>query len=147
MAEGLLRQLSQWSGLPLEVRSAGINALVGEPATPQAVKVLAEMDINISDHSAQQVNRDLLSWADLVLTMTREQMLWILSGWPEMEGKVFTLAEFVGKNGDVEDPYGASSIAYRYVRDKIVSLLLDLVDILKKEPSFSGDRKNDPHNS
>ncbi len=133
MAEGLLRQLAKWRNLPIEVRSAGTHALVGEPATKEAVATLSEMGITIADHRAQQVTKELLTWADLVLTMESEHRLWILNAWSDVEDKVFTLSEFVGRRGAIEDPYGGGKEAYRLVKDLLIDLILDLVDRLKED--------------
>lgn len=50
----------------IEARSAGIEAH-GQNAT--AIKVMAEVDIDISSQQSISVNSEMLEWADLVVTL------------------------------------------------------------------------------
>jgi len=63
MAEGWARYLGD-SGI--EVRSAGIEAH-GQNA--QAIKVMAEAGIDISQQESIRVNGEMLEWADLLVTL------------------------------------------------------------------------------
>ncbi len=68
MAEALLR-----NGLgpdsEITVSSAGIGALVGFPAAEHAVELMQESGLDISDHRARQLVRDLIAAADVILVM------------------------------------------------------------------------------
>lgn len=132
MAEYLLRALARQRGLALEVRSAGIYAATGAPATEHTVAVLREVGIDASAHRSQPISWELLDWADLVLTMTRDQKEHLLLMDPDLNGRVFTLAEFVGAEGDVPDPYGDTREAYRKVRERLQELLERLVARLQE---------------
>ena len=138
MAEYLLRHFADRKGVPLEARSAGIAAATGEPVTPETLAVLKERGIDASAHRSQFISWELLDWADVVLTMTVGQKEHLLSLAPELQGKVFTLPEFVGANGEVPDPYGTMRAAYRKVRDQLAELVAKLVKKLQasQEPSF-----------
>lgn len=63
MAEGWARFLS---GDDIEIRSAGIEAH-GQNA--QAIKVMAEVGIDISLQESIRVNGEMLEWADLLVTL------------------------------------------------------------------------------
>lgn len=63
MAEGWARALA---GDEIEVRSAGIEAH-GQNA--MAIKVMAEVGIDISDQASIRVNGEMLEWADLLVTL------------------------------------------------------------------------------
>jgi protein-tyrosine-phosphatase len=56
---------------------------------------------------------------------------------PELQGKVFTLTEFVGANGEVPDPYGTMRAAYRKVRDQLAELVAKLVKKLQASEEIS----------
>ncbi|MCL5974327.1 MAG: arsenate reductase ArsC [Gammaproteobacteria bacterium] len=63
MAEGWARFLT---GDDIEIRSAGIEAH-GQNA--QAIKVMAEVGIDISQQESIRVNGEMLEWADLLVTL------------------------------------------------------------------------------
>jgi protein-tyrosine phosphatase len=107
MAEGLLAR-----ALPgYEVRSAGIGALIGRPADPFAVQLMAERDIDISGHRAQQISSQLVGWADLILVMDQEQKKYVETQYIATRGKVFRIGEAVKE--EVPDPYRETIGAFR----------------------------------
>lgn len=130
MAKFLLQDVAQRNGLDVETQSAGTAASYGEPATEEAIAVLQELGIDAKSHRSQPLSWELLDWADWVLTMTESQKRYILSIAPELKGKVFTLKEFVGEDGEIPDPYGTSRQAYRQTRDEIARLVQKLVEKL-----------------
>jgi len=123
MAEYLTREIARQKDIEIEVKSAGTWAVYGEPATEETIAVLQELGIDAKLHRSQPLDWDLLDWADLVLTMEEWHKRQILAKANEANGKVFTLTEFVGEEGDVPDPYGTSRHAYRQVRDQICRLV------------------------
>ena len=86
-----------------EVASAGISALVGEPADAHAQAILAARGLDLSGHRAQQLTPELLAQAELVLVMEEAQQKLIERHVPTARGKVHRLGRF----GDFEipDPY------------------------------------------
>ena len=137
MAEYLLRHFAQRWNVPLEARSAGIYAAIGDPATHETLAVLKELDIDASAHRSQSISWELLDWADVTLTMTASQKEHLLALDPELQGKVFTLPEFVGAKGEVPDPYGTTREAYRKVRDQLAELVAKLVKKLQASEEMS----------
>jgi len=123
MAEYLTRELAKQKGVNVEVRSAGIFAVYGEPATEETIAVLSELGINAKGHRSQPLDWDLIDWADIILTMEVWHKQQILAREPETERKVFTLPEFVGEDSEVPDPYGTARNAYRQVRNQIQRLV------------------------
>jgi len=102
MAEGLLR--ARLGGRPgLQVSSAGIAALVGQPADPIARQLLSERGLDISGHRARQLTPALLAAHDLVLVMERAHEREVLDLAPLARGRVHRLGRFGGF--DVPDPY------------------------------------------
>ncbi len=106
MAEGLFRQ-----ALPeTNVISAGLAALVGQPADAYAVALLNELGLDITAHRARQLNGNLARNADLILVMDSLQRQEIQRLHPATTGRVFRLGE-LGKF-DVPDPYRAERSAF-----------------------------------
>ncbi len=102
MAEALLRErfAARARGT---VESAGITALVGRPADPLAVELLAERGIDVSGHRARQLTPEMIASADLVLVMEAAQQQEIERLSKAARGRVHRLGRFGGF--DVEDPY------------------------------------------
>lgn len=107
MAEGLLA-----SALPdVRLHSAGLSALVGQPADETAIDLLARRGIDIGAHRARQINRQICLESDVVLVMEKEQRRRLEKTYPETCGRVFRLGEFLDQ--DVPDPYRQPPEAFR----------------------------------
>jgi protein-tyrosine phosphatase len=103
MAEAVMRQAFLDRGRDVEVRSAGIGALVGHPAHDNVQLLMGRRGIDVSGHRAIQVNRDILRWADLVLVMEDEHRSALLKREPNMAGKVLLLGHWI--DAQIPDPY------------------------------------------
>jgi protein-tyrosine phosphatase len=102
MAEGLLRERFARRGRGA-VESAGIAALVGRPADPLAVALLADRGIDLTGHRARQVTPELLAGFDLVLVMDADQQRDLEALSRAARGRVHRIGRFGGF--DVPDPY------------------------------------------
>ena len=104
MAEGLLNRALREAGQnEIMVKSAGLDALVGEPPDKMAQSVMLEQGVDISSHRAQLVNRDLIYSADIILVMD-EAHKHSLEAWePSARGRIYRLGEW--SRFDVPDPY------------------------------------------
>jgi protein-tyrosine-phosphatase/8-oxo-dGTP pyrophosphatase MutT (NUDIX family) len=129
IAEHLLRRLLTRAGRDdIVVRSGGIApyARDGMLVSLDARLVLAEVGVEIPpDTTATDLKskRHLLAGADLILVMTNEQRC-MLDAYPETRGKpVFTLLEFAGESGDVDDPAGRGEDVFRACRQEIARSL------------------------
>ncbi|AIY43418.1 Low molecular weight protein-tyrosine-phosphatase Wzb [Collimonas arenae] len=99
MAEALLRR-----DFPQKtIRSAGIGALVGHAADPSAVRIMQQQGIDIQAHRAQSLAGWMISQANLILTMERDQKRHIEMLYASAKGKVLLLGE-TGKY-EIPDPY------------------------------------------
>lgn len=103
MAEGLLRARFAARSRRGTVASAGLAALVGRPADPLAVELLAGRGIDISAHRGRQLTPELIAGADLVLVMEAAQQHAIEQLSAASRGRVHRLGRFGGF--DVDDPY------------------------------------------
>ena len=90
-------------GPDFNVMSAGIGALVDNPAHETARKIAMQHGIDMSPHRARQINLDILRWADLILVMENGQKMELLRRYPWLEGKVFRYGE--SHQVDIPDPY------------------------------------------
>ncbi|MFC4402856.1 low molecular weight protein arginine phosphatase [Gracilibacillus xinjiangensis] len=88
MAEAMLKHKTNH-----EVKSAGIMAADGFPASEATMEVLRDKGISLN-HQSKQVNHELMEWADLILTMTAGHRDSLKHMFPERGERIFTLKEF-----------------------------------------------------
>lgn len=86
----------------VQVGSAGVAALVGEPIDPPVARFLTERGADSTGFAARQVTLAHLNEADIVLTLTREHRAHVLSIAPSAVRRSFTLLEFSRVLGSAE---------------------------------------------
>lgn len=99
IAEALLARALPQS----QVWSAGLEALVGQPADPLSVEVAARHGIDLGTHRAQQVSAWMCQQAELILVMEQDHRLELERRYPTVRGRVFCLGE--ATRTDIADPY------------------------------------------
>jgi protein-tyrosine phosphatase len=104
--------------LDRRIVSAGVatntSQLEGYPAAPLAVKVAADMGLDISSHRAKQVTQQLVEEFDLILAMERNQLDKLCEMHPNARHKVFLLGHWIGLS-TIEDPYQKNEAVFRQV--------------------------------
>jgi len=125
MAEGTLRALLDGAERSdVDVTSAGTLGIVGAPATPEAVAVAAEAEVDISTHRSSALTPERVEAADLVLAMAEHHMRSILGVAPGAAPKTHLLSEYAGHGDeDVPDPIGGDVDEYRRSYELIRRLL------------------------
>src|ERR1700722_10257278 len=103
MAEAWFRKQPAGKIPALAVSSAGIDAMVGKPADPSAVKLLLEKNIDISFHRARQLTPQMLIESDLILVMESWQRQAVYDMLASACGKVYSLGHWSGM--EIMDPY------------------------------------------
>lgn len=109
--------LAHTLGPEKKVSSAGIGALVDEPADEKAALLMATRGLDVSAHRARQLDAHLLRSNDLVLVMERGHQAWIEERWPEARGRVYRWGHW--SDFDVPDPYRKDEAAFREALDLI----------------------------
>ena len=125
MAEGILEKMVSASKVKdITVLSAGTHPSDGISPTKEAMQVMKKFGIDISNHRAVHIGRDLIRKADLILALEKKQKEDILELEPTAKGKVFLINEFAG-NGelDIEDPIGQGLKEYEKCAGIIKGLL------------------------
>ena len=140
LAAALLERALKERGLEdVTVTSAGTGAWDGAPASEGAYLVGLEHGLDLSDHRARLLTRELVEEADLILTMARHHRARVdeLGG----EGRVFVLGEYAGKGGDeVSDPFGGKIDVYRETAQELEALTAAVAERLAAE-SKRGDQR------
>ncbi len=129
MAAGILRTMIQ----PhiCEIRSAGTLPVAGTPAAEHARAVVAGLGGSLDDHLSQSVSRELLDWADLVLTMEYRHYSQLLGIDPSIATKTFLLREYKKKvkYNEVPDPVGQEYDKYQ----EAAQIMMPTLRLIAKE--------------
>lgn len=124
MAQALLEEMAKEKKLDIKVKSAGVFALDGQVASINAIEVLKKERIDLTNHRARIVYRDLLEEADLILTMGKSHKDLLISKFDFIKGKIYTLKEYAyGKEEDIEDPFGGNINVYDKAKEEIKEAL------------------------
>jgi protein-tyrosine-phosphatase len=119
------------------VESAGTWGLDGEPAAAGSLAVMKNNGIDISEHRARSVSKDLLQVFDLILTMESGQKESMRVEFPEVSDRIFLLSEMVNQKQDVDDPYGGVFSEYEQAADEIEEYLMGGYDTIVHRATHS----------
>ncbi len=128
MAEGIARDMiarqlgTDAAGLAdagVVVKSAGAYAYGGSSATAEAVRAVAALGIDIQNHRATALTRELVDEADVIYCMTAGHREAVLQYSPQAAAKTHR----VDPDADVIDPIGSDDAVYRHTAEAIRSAL------------------------
>jgi protein-tyrosine-phosphatase len=144
MAEALARKLLLDRGrADIVVASAGTSAGEGSPASEGAYLVGLEKGLDLADHSASFLTREIVTRADLILAMSQHHVdrSAALGG----ADKSHLLGTFAGRpleDAEVEDPFGGTLEDYRVTYDQLATLIEDAVErILREQRAGAGGQQ------
>ena len=142
MAEGLFRKLT--AGLKgITTESAGLSAASGQPPSTDAVRVLAEMEVDISKLRSQPVTEDVLRRATHIFVMTDDHRRLLDLFYPETSGKVALLRSDEPGSPDVPDPIGQGRQVYEKCKETIVRALPAILKKINASPMTTTDSSID----
>jgi protein-tyrosine-phosphatase len=130
------RELEARGWRHVEVRSGGVRAAPGFPASEGSSRVAAEQGLDLSGHSSTPVDQELLEWADLVLAMSAGHLAVIqASGAGERATLLGAMAageEEAGAMGiEVPDPFGQDDAIYRDTYRVLEGMIVRVLDRLE----------------
>jgi len=141
MAEKILQKKAKEYSLDINILSAGIAAIEGQAVSESAGVIINEYGQD-TKHSSKRSSKQLLEWADVTITMTRDHKHVLLSQAPHLHNKIFTLKELVSTNYnssdifepllDIDDPFAKDLETYRRVAQEID----DALEVLIKSNFF-----------
>lgn len=100
-----------------QIETAGLNALEDRGVEPNA-RALAEADgLDVGEHQARQLTREMLQRADLVLVMSDGQRMAVGQMDPAALGKTMLFGRWLdgGQGREIPDPYRKSPEAFKHV--------------------------------
>jgi protein-tyrosine-phosphatase len=122
MAAAIARDLLDRAGRSdVEVASAGTFALDGHAPTSDALNAASEHGLSLNGHHAQQLTRELVAEADLVVGMEREHAEF---------ARALGALRVVTLERPIRDPYGRGADVYRHTWALLASLLPPVLDEL-----------------
>lgn len=137
-AEYLAKFYTDKYGVEIYFDSAGFfNAFTY--MQPESRSYLDKKGINHSNFSPKTLNNTLLERQDLIITMTDRHINQIFNEYseiPEIDSKTYTLKAFIGKQGDIIDPYYTNHATYMKVLrelDKYIEQLVKKVIQINQE--------------
>ncbi|MDR3196512.1 MAG: threonylcarbamoyl-AMP synthase [Planctomycetaceae bacterium] len=101
--------LDQLGEYGVVVLSAGVTVGYADSANPNAVEVLRQKGLDLTDHRSQQLNETHIRFADHIFAMTRNHRETILSRWLSADMRLNVLRT---DGGDIADPFGCSESVY-----------------------------------
>ena len=124
MAEALLREAAAARGLDVVVSSAGAGAWDGAPLSEGAYLVGLENGLDLSNHRARLLTREIVRGADLILVMSGHHLARVaeLGG----EDKAHLLGAYAGREPgrtEVTDPFGSDLASYRNTFTELQELI------------------------
>jgi len=107
------------------VTSAGVAAMPGDKASQESIDVLQTMGLDITSHESQPVSDQLLTSADLILTMTKGHRQALVSHWPDIADRTHVICI---DGSDVSDPIGGPLSLYESCAKQIDEQLKNWVE-------------------
>ncbi len=124
----------------VSIRSAGTLGIQGSQATDEAIAVMKELNIDISQHVSSGVTKSLLEESNIIFAMAQDHVKYLQRKFSERRDDIFLLRTFDRKSKplgleSIPDPIGLSIEAYREIRDmladeitRILPRLVRLID-------------------
>lgn len=115
----------------IDVFSAGIAAHDSLPASPEAVQVMKECGIDMSEHLSQQITSNMLEQSTMVLALTERHRRALIEARPDLSERIMLLSR---TGEDIQDPIGGSLSDYQECAAQISENLRYWVEeLLKKD--------------
>lgn len=132
MAEAIFNNICDIDSV--EASSAGVSVFPGSKTSLNCAIVVNEnLNLDISDRKAVQLNPFMVEKADIVLTMT-EYISDVLRDTNETyANKIYSLGEYIESDIDITDPYGGSLDVYKKTFVELKGSLEILIKKLKED--------------
>ncbi len=113
------------------IDSCGTYAQTGESATKNAIDAMKEYNVDLTSHRAKNIEDTDIENYDLVICLTNSHKINVLTLYPKLNNKVFTLKEYVDKDTkyiDIDDPWGLNLNTYKACAKEITKMVDKLLE-------------------
>ncbi|MCI1945299.1 low molecular weight protein arginine phosphatase [Clostridium luticellarii] len=132
MAEAIFNSMS--GGSDIRAFSAGIMVSYNSIASRNSSLVVKKnINVDISNRKAVQVERYMVQNSIVVLAMTSYIRNVLKNKFPEFRDRIYTLNEFVSLMEDIEDPFGKSVEEYEHTYGQLENSISLLLNKLKED--------------
>ena len=136
MAEAIFNSINDDSSF--RAFSAGVHVVTGSKTSKNSAKIVFDnLNIDITNRYAVQLNAEHIQNADLILTMTGRIKELLKGSFPQFSDKIDTINTFIGAYGDVMDPYGGSIEVYQKTYSSLRESIVLLLAKLKEDMSIN----------
>jgi len=136
MAQGLMNAQIQEQNLSeqYDVKSAGVAAFAGSPASIETRNILLDRGIDFEDFRSSKVTQYLLEESDYIFCLSRMHREAILSQFPQFRERALLVGEFLGeeKTKDIADPYGLGDQAYKLVEKQLAVAIENILNFVQQ---------------
>lgn len=116
----------------LKAISAGISAYDGDPASPNAVKVLKDCGLSLNGHRSQSLTQEMINASLVIFCMTDIHKKTILNEFNINAHPIYLMREFLPLSSkNIPDPFGQNLEVYKNCRDNIVETIPSIINFLK----------------
>jgi len=141
LAHGLAAQETPLN--EIEVISAGVAAYPGDEASPNSVRALAKVGLNLNDHRSRRFSTQMLDQSLAIFVMTEGHREIILDLVEDQKDPppILLFRELMGNDAQIQipDPFGGPLEAYSNTRDALAEAIPSIIQYLKEQLSQSTD--------
>lgn len=138
LAEAYLKHQVEKHGLPIVIESAGLETSFGKTAHPLAQAVGTQGGLLLTQHATQQLHKEQVERADMILVMEWRQRRRMLKLYPQARQKVFLLRQFYDQSvREVADPYSGTLEDFQ----TCFSMIKQACDVLVMQMLSSGKQR------
>lgn len=123
IAAALLHRIIEQHGLSWSASSAGVLGHDGDPAEVEARDAMMHLGLDISNHLACSVTRELVDQSQLLITMDNGITIAINAHYPDVSARVHTLGALANRQRNIPDPFRMQMGAWVTYAKEIEALL------------------------
>lgn len=116
MAHAMLEKKAKEENKDIQVYSCGVYADNGDMPTDEAIETMREYGIDLKKHRATNIRNSKIEDMDIILCATIRHKNKVISIYPDLKEKVYTMKEYAGypqNDLDIEDPWGYGIEVYK----------------------------------
>ncbi|MFL6280850.1 MAG: glycosyltransferase [Vicinamibacterales bacterium] len=129
-AAALLTRAAAGSGI--QIHSAGLGAVEGNPSHPIAIRIAAARDVDLTRHAASPVGAESIAESDVIFVMDISQLITMQRRFPEARHKTFLLTCLASDTPlEVRDPVDGDEPIFQACFDHISNAVRPIADTLR----------------
>ena len=106
----------------------------GDVPTHEGIEVMKEYDVDLSKHRATNIRNSNIKDMDVILCATTSHKNSVISMYPELKDKIYTMKEYAGYNKndmDIKDPWGYGIEVYKKCAKEIEECINEYIRRIK----------------